>query len=126
MDAEKIAAVLDMYVKRCRPEGVVVNLDDETLGKGARHFLFSDESLLDGKELSECLDHLAYVHGDSGEWEPFIFAEDFPHDAKAPSLIGIRRHTMAMIPKMHAFLKRRPLRKMSSVDWLCVGMRYIS
>jgi hypothetical protein len=82
MDAEKIAAVFDMYVKRCSHDGAVVTLDSETLGKEAREFLFSDESLLDIKELSECLDYLAYLHSDSGEWEPFIFAEDFPHDVK--------------------------------------------
>jgi hypothetical protein len=105
MDAEKIAAVFDMYVKRCNPDGVVVNFDNETLGKEARNFLFSDESLLGTKELSKCLDYLAYVHHDSGEGEPFIFAEDFPHDAKAPSLISVRRHVMAMIPKMYVFIK---------------------
>jgi hypothetical protein len=111
MDAEKIAAVFDMYVKRCSPNGTDINLDSETLRKEARRFLFSDESLLDPKELREYLDHLAYLHGDSGEGEPFIFAEDFPHDAKAPSLISIRRHVMAMFPKMYVFLEEDRLEK---------------
>ena len=110
MDAKEIAAVLDIYEKRYSKRVRIVIQDPEVLKKEAQHFLFSDTSLLDIKELSETLDHLEYLHQEPRSI-PRISAQEFPHDRSGPTPTENKEHCLAMFPKMSGFIAQGKLEK---------------
>jgi hypothetical protein len=116
MDAEKIAAVFDIYVKRFNPDDVIVHLCRDTLGRTARHFLFSEVSLLEREELKQSLDLTVYLHEKAEEDMPFVTPLSFPHEDRGPSARDIEQHFMAMIPKMYVFIEEKRLEK--CLRWL--------
>jgi hypothetical protein len=100
MDMDKVSSVLEMYARHCGLHTSAA-VNTKTLGRKARSFLFSDESLFEEKQLKELVN---WIDGKARlDWAAFD-PKSFPYSSIVSTERDIYAHCRAMLPKMQVFL----------------------